>query len=84
MERQSQSNGRHGDATAARRAAIVAAELRRVERVLRFYGPMSRATLARRCGEGQWRDGTLEEVVREGIRRRRLKQLPLGWIASRR
>ena len=84
MDQTQQTVGTPGDAAAAHRAAIVAAELRRVERELRVYGPMPRTTLAQRCGEAGWRDGTLEEVVSEGIRQRRLKRLPLGWIASRR
>lgn len=81
MEPQSQTARKGAD---SRHSAIVEAEVRRVERQLRAYGPMPRALLARRCREAAWRDGTLEEAVREGIRQRRLKQLPLGWIASRR
>ena len=81
MEDQPQTTRNGAD---SRHAAVVEAEMRRVERQLRAYGPMPRAALARRCGETEWRDGTLQEAVREGIRQRRLKQLPLGWVASRR
>jgi hypothetical protein len=62
----------------------VAAELRRIERTLRTVGPMSRQALAKSCGETSWRDGNVTEAVREGIRQHRLKQLPLGWIATER
>jgi hypothetical protein len=62
----------------------VAAELRRIERRLRAVGPMPRQALAKSCGETAWRDGTVTEAVREGIRQHRLKQLPLGWIAPER
>jgi hypothetical protein len=72
------------DARARHHAAVVAAERRRIERHLRAVGPMSRQTLARSCGEAAWRDGNVTEAVREGIRQRRLKQLPLGWIAPER
>jgi hypothetical protein len=81
MEHQPQTDRSSAD---SRHAAIVQAEMRRVERELRANVPMPRAALARRCREAASRDGTLEEVIREGIRQRRLKQLPLGWLASRR
>jgi hypothetical protein len=81
MEHQPQAARNGAD---SRHAAIVEAEVRYVERQLRAYGPMSRPMLARRCRERAWREGTLEEAVREGFRQRRLKQLPLGWVASRR
>ena len=68
----------------ARHAAMVAAEMRRVERRLRAVGPMPRQALARACGEVSWREGTLSEAVREGIRQHRLKRLPLGWLAAER
>jgi hypothetical protein len=83
MEHRSQSPRRSTN-NGARHSAILAAEVKRVERELRLYGPMPVSRLARLCGEAAWRDGTLEEVVREGIRQRRLKRLPLGWVASRR
>jgi hypothetical protein len=65
-------------------AAIVAAELRRIERQLRAVGPMPRRALTAYCGEAHWRDGNVTEAVREGIRQHRLKELPLGWIAPAR
>jgi hypothetical protein len=72
------------DAGTDRHAAIVAAELRRIERQLRAFGPMPRRALSRSCGERSWRDGSVTEAVREGIRQHRLKQLPLDWIAPER
>jgi hypothetical protein len=65
-------------------AVIVAAELRRIERRLRSVGPMPRRALSAYCGESHGRDGNVTEAVREGIRQHRLKELPLGWIASER
>jgi hypothetical protein len=65
-------------------AAIVAAELRRIERQLRAVGPMPRHALSASCGEPHWRDGNVTEAVRAGIRQHRLRELPLGWIASER
>jgi hypothetical protein len=65
-------------------AAVVAAELRRIERQLRAVGPMPRRALAELCGEASWRDGNVTEAVREGIRQGRLKELPLGWVAPER
>jgi hypothetical protein len=76
-ERKDQRNDRH-------HAAIVAAELRRIERRLREVGPMPRRALSAQCGESSWRDGNVTEAVREGIRQHRLKELPFGWIAPQR
>jgi hypothetical protein len=45
---------------------------------------MSREALAKACGESAWRDGSVTEAVRAGIRQHRLKELPLGWIAAER
>jgi hypothetical protein len=72
------------DARATHHAAVLAAELRRIEQQLRAVGPMPRQALARSCGENTWRDGNLTEAVREGIRQHRLRQLPFGWIARER
>jgi hypothetical protein len=65
-------------------AAVVAAELRRIERQLRAVGPMPRRALADSLGGASWRRGNVTEAVRAGIRQHRLKELPLGWIAPER
>ena len=61
-------------------AAVVAAETRRLQRHLRAYGPMHRARLAEISGSRDWREGTFEQAVKEGIRCGKLEQLPLGWL----
>jgi hypothetical protein len=61
-------------------AAVVAAETRRLQRRLRMYGPMPRGRLAEISGSRDWREGTFEQAVKEGIRSGKLEQLPLGWL----
>ncbi len=67
-----------------RHQACVAAEARRLERQLRTIGPMPREMLARRAAAGQWREGSFEEAVREGLRAGRLRELPLHWLEATR
>jgi hypothetical protein len=61
---------------------MVAAEARRLERNLRAIGPMPRDMLAHVSGAENWREGTFEEAVREGLREGRLRTLPLQWLEA--
>jgi len=60
--------------------ALLAAEVRRLVHELRTSGPLSKRRLGQRCHAGDWRDGTLDAAIREGIRQGRLRQLPFGWV----
>lgn len=63
-------------------AAVVAAEVRRLQRALRAVGPMPRRTLAKESQVDRWREGAFEEAVKEGIAQGKLRELPLDWIES--
>lgn len=64
--------------------AVVISETRRLERVLRVFGPMRRDALADAVRAQRWRDGTFQEAVRGGLRRGTLSRLPLGWLKATR
>ena len=55
-----------------------------MERALRVFGPMRREALAEAVRAQNWRDGTFQEAVREGLRRGTLSRLPLGWLKATR
>jgi hypothetical protein len=75
--------GRQPRTLAARHhAAVVAAEVRRLQRALRAVGPMPRCSLAKASHVDRWREGAFEEAVREGIAQGKLRKLPLDWIES--
>ena len=65
-----------------RRAAVIAAEMRRLERCLRTIGPMPRTRLAETTDAQRWCEGTFEEAVRLGIREGKLRALPFDWLES--
>ena len=60
--------------------AILAAEVRRLADALRVSGPLHTTMLARRCHANHWSEGTVDAAVREGIRRRQLRRLPMGYV----
>ncbi len=61
---------------------VVAAETRRLQRELRAIGPMPREKLAEICHADHWREGSLDQAVRAGVKTGALRELPLGWVAS--
>jgi hypothetical protein len=75
-------DGRRRSVAARHHAAVVAAEVRRLQRELRAIGPMPRRSLAKASKVDRWREGAFEEAVRVGIRQGKLRELPLGWIES--
>jgi len=64
------------------RALVLAAEVRRLQRWLLAIGPMPRHKLAEACAADRWREGTVEEAIRAGVRSGRLRELPLGWVEA--
>jgi hypothetical protein len=83
--RQSQSYTSHGTENPRdrrRHDAAVAAEVRKLERSLREFGPMPRRRLADLAGADQWREGTFEEAVSEGVRQGRLQWMPFHWLKA--
>jgi len=76
--------GAGGMARGSRREdAVLDAEVRRIFRELRYLGPMRRDVLARRCNAAEWKRGSFEDAVRQGVRRGHLRVLPLGFLAAR-
>ena len=65
-----------------RHAAAVAAETRKLERNLREFGPMPKDRLADMAHADQWREGTFEEAVSEGVRQGRLEWMPFHWLKA--
>lgn len=61
---------------------VVGAEIRRLQRELRAIGPMPREKLAELCHADRWREGSLDQAVRAGVKAGRLRELPLGWVAA--
>jgi hypothetical protein len=60
--------------------ALLVAEVRQLVNELRTSGPLSTDMLAQRCHTNRWHEGTLDVAIREGIRQRRLRRLPLGYV----
>lgn len=67
-----------------RHDAVVAAEIRKLERNLREFGPMPKDRLADLTHADLWREGTFEEAVSAGIRGGRLEQMPFHWLKATR
>jgi hypothetical protein len=61
---------------------VVAAAVRRLARELELLGPMPRERLARLAGAAHWREATFDQAIREGIRLRKLRELPFGFVAA--
>jgi hypothetical protein len=83
--RQSQSYTSHGTENPRdrrRHDAAIAAEIRKLERNLREFGPMPRERLADLAGADRWREGTFEEAVSEGVRQGRLQWMPFHWLKA--
>jgi hypothetical protein len=82
---QSQSYTSHGTEhprDRRRHDAAVAAEIGKLERSLRELGPMPRERLADLAHADQWREGTFEEAVSEGVRQGRLEWMPFHWLKA--
>jgi hypothetical protein len=82
---QSQSYTSHGTENPRdrrRHDAAVAVEIRKLERSLRDLGPMPRERLADLSRADQWREGTFEEAVSEGVRQGRLEWMPFQWLKA--
>jgi hypothetical protein len=82
-----QSHTHHTTQTARdrrRHDATVAAEIRRLERSLRQFGPMPRERLALLAHADRWREGTFEEAVAAGVRQGRLAWMPFRWLKAAR
>lgn len=70
------------DADEPRHQAKVSAEIRRLETTLWSLGPMPTDTLAHVSHADQWREGSFEEALREGVRQGRLERMPFGWVKA--
>lgn len=62
--------------------AVLSAEVRRLVRVLRAYGPLQRASLAHISHAERWREGTFDRAVTAAIRGGLARELPLDFIAA--
>jgi hypothetical protein len=62
--------------------AVLSAEVRRLVRVLRAYGPLQRASLARISHAERWREGSLDRAVTEAIRDGQARELPFDFLAT--
>ena len=81
-----ESNDERPTKPARRRAsrhddAVLSAEVRRLVRVLRSYGPLQRASLARISNAERWREGSFDRAVTEAIREGQVRELPFDFIA---
>lgn len=65
-----------------RHVAAVEAEMRKLERNLRDFGPMPCDRLATLARAERWREGTFEEAVALGVREGRLARLPFDWVKA--
>jgi hypothetical protein len=63
--------------------ALLTAEVRQLAAQLHTSGPLQRDALAKRCHTSYWH-GTLEAAIAEGIRQRKLRRLPFGFVAAER
>jgi hypothetical protein len=68
--------------TAGRRDVVVDAELKRLVRELRAFGPLKRSTLARRSHATTWHGSAFGEAVSAGVASGRLRLLPFDFIAA--
>lgn len=82
--RQYTSHGAENPRDRRRHAAVVAAEIRKLERNLRDFGPMPKDRLASLAHADQWREGTFEEAVSAGVREGRLELMPFCWVKAAR
>jgi hypothetical protein len=76
------SHGTEDPRDRERHNAAVAAEISKLERNLRHLGPVSRGRLADVAHADQWREGTFEEAVSEGVRQGRLEWMPFHWLKA--
>ena len=61
--------------------AVLSAEVRRLVRVLRAFGPLQRASLARISHADRWHEGSFDRAVAEAIRDGQARELPFDFIA---
>jgi hypothetical protein len=74
--------GIHHPRDERRHAAAVAAEIDKLERSLREFGPMPSERLADLAQADRWREGTFEEAVAVGVREGRLAWMPFNWLKA--
>lgn len=63
-----------------RHLLAVEAEMHKLERNLRDFGPMPCDRLSALARAERWREGTFEEAVALGVREGRLARLPFDWV----
>ena len=63
------------------RGAVLDIEVRRLERELRWCGPLHRDALAWLCGARNWREGSFDEAIRRGVAAGALRTLPFDYVA---
>jgi hypothetical protein len=62
--------------------AVLSAEVRRMVRVLRSFGPLPRASLARISQAERWREGSFDHAVKAAIRDGQARELPFDCLAA--
>ena len=60
--------------------AVLSAEVQLLVRELQINGPLTRATLARRCRARNWTEGSLEAAIRAGVHEGALRRRPFDFI----
>jgi hypothetical protein len=60
--------------------AVLSAEVQLLVRELQINGPLTRATLARRCSARNWTEGSLDAAIRAGVRAGALRRRPFDFI----
>jgi hypothetical protein len=66
---------------ARHRDAVLSAEIRRLVRLTRAVGPLSRPQLARLAHAERWREGGFEAAVESAIASGELRPLAFGYLA---
>lgn len=62
--------------------AVLSAEVRRLVRALRTYGPLQRASLTEFSGAERGREGSFDRAVAEALREGQPRALPFDLIAA--
>ena len=62
--------------------AVLSAEVRKLVRVLRAFGPLRRASLARISHADRWHEGSFDRAVSEAVRHGQARELPFDFLAS--
>ncbi|HEY3775576.1 MAG TPA: hypothetical protein VGL69_21410 [Solirubrobacteraceae bacterium] len=73
------SGERDPEREAARRRAIIDAEVQDIVRALAPYGVLDRDVLAERCRASTWQDGGFDEALEAAVAAGRVEQLPDGF-----